>query len=187
MAAELSPQWEYELSITIVSVPGSSLSLVNGNYGHAFIIVRNDSSIQLTIGHMTVPAESAITIGTFGNRSTHDGIWYNIEGYHGVSGGYAASYSVPYDDLSALNDAINYHDSHSDLTDNCTHFAKDVWNSVVPSAYQVTGTMPSTLASSISSLDIATTSYSVPQKAITDIAYQTSTSVVYSTAGANQH
>ena len=185
---EINPRWDYYLSITIVSDGDGILSSITDYTGHAFLIIRNDSTIPITVGHMQIPAETAITIGTFGNRSTYDGIWYNIEGYlQAPSSGTAATYSVPYNDLSTLNSIINSNDTHSDLFYNCASFARDVWNAVVPSSYQVSGNIPGTLEDSINSLDISTTSYSIPTKTINDIAYQTASSITYSTLGAYRH
>ena len=137
---------------------------------------------------MQVPAESSITIGTFGNRSTHIGIWYNIEGYNQDSyNGLAASYSIPYSDITVLNSTINSNDEYDGWTDNCTTFACDVWNAVVPDAYHVSGYYPADLENSINDLSFSTTSYTIPQKNINEIAYQTTTSIGYSTLGANRH
>lgn len=35
---------------------------------------------------MPVSSGDSITIGTYGNRNAHKGIWYNIEGYCGIKG-----------------------------------------------------------------------------------------------------
>ena len=40
----------------------------------------NTSNSTITVGHMPVKPNQSVTIGTFGNRKAHTGIWYNIEG-----------------------------------------------------------------------------------------------------------
>ncbi len=183
---EVQPRSEYYLTVTIVSDSDGIASSITEYLGHAFLIVRNDSTFPITVGHMQIPAETAITIGTFGTIDAHKGIWYNIEGYNqGYYKGTAATYAVPQSDISALNYAINSHDRHSGLSDNCAAFARDVWNAVVPSSYEVSGSIPATLESSIASLNIATTSYSIPTKTINDVAYQTEDSIQYDTSIAN--
>ena len=63
-----------EFTITIVSYPPSSSS----TYGHSFILVYNNSSIPITVGHMYVPAGDYVSVSIYDkkhapNRS-HEGV-----------------------------------------------------------------------------------------------------------------
>ena len=62
---------------------GSSGSGLSSLYGsHSFITFRNMSSSNITFGKYSVPPQTGITIGTFGNREEHSGVWYNLESHY---------------------------------------------------------------------------------------------------------
>lgn len=68
---------------------------------------------------------------------------------------------------------------HSFLViNNCSYFAKTVWNSV-NSSYKVSGTDSFTLANSIKKLDGYVTNPTIPSKSKNDIAIHTSNGVNY--------
>lgn len=51
--------------------------------GHAFISVKNISTSPITVGGLTkVQPQQVVTVGTWGNREEHVGVWYNLESYY---------------------------------------------------------------------------------------------------------
>lgn len=79
----VEPQLSFSAIVTVVSCPNTtSFKSGNGILGHSFIIVSNVGNSAITVGNMKVDVNQKITIGTFGNRNAHKGIWYNIEGYN---------------------------------------------------------------------------------------------------------
>lgn len=102
--------------------------------GHAFIAFKNSSSSSVTVGGINVGSGHEITIGTWGNKSQHEGIWYNLESYFANSDSaygnrVSLSTSVTQSDINTINDIIRNNDKWS-LTNNCSSFAVKVWNSV---------------------------------------------------------
>lgn len=71
---------------------------------------------------------------------------------------------------------------HIDLSNNCAHFSKRCWNAV--SDITLNGGTPLALRMSIKENGGQTSGIDVPSKSISDIAYQTDTSIVYDTSGA---
>ena len=100
----------------------------NGS-GHAWITMRNCTDKTLTVGHLDVDAGDTISVGTFGNRESHQGIWYNIEAYYnaGASSVSKSTY-LTLDQFNKVNKKINASNSWS-MTNNCSKFAVNVWNS----------------------------------------------------------
>lgn len=136
------------------------------------------------LGHYSVEPNESITIGTFGNRSAHKGIWYNIEGYiNSNATRYSLATAVTGTQLVTLNNVINKNDSWS-LTDNCASFAKDVWNSIASTDYQISGATPTALSKKIRKKSGYITNTAIPIKEKRKIARQTSTSIVYDSTGA---
>lgn len=137
---------------------------------------------------MSVPAGDSITFGTFGNRSHHVGIWYNIEGYYNNSlptSRVSLTTAITGSQLATMNGVITSIDSWGYLN-NCSSFASKVWNSI--STQQVSPGLiptPSTLSNSIKNYTY-TTNISIPPRSLSKIAYY-GTSLVYDPAGANDH
>lgn len=184
---EISPCIDFVANITVVSTSGGGALASVGYNDHSFIVIENISSSSITVGHMSVPAGSSVTVGTFGNRSTHTGIWYNIEGYTGVSYAcYGLTTGLTSSELSTVNSKINANDTWT-LTKNCSYFAKQVWNSIASSSYQISGGNPADIVTSIKSKQYYLTNPTIPSKSKSSIAYQTSSSITYSTAGATAH
>ena len=182
-------RFEWSVTMKIVAYTKDDQSSSMGGWGHAFLAFYNDGTVDITIGHMTVEPNSSVTISTFDDRSAHKGIWYNIEG-HNIAGidwvtAAAMTISLTEAELETVNDAINSHDRW-ELLDNCCGFSGDVWNSVAPSKYTVSGLVPSALYTSIKSFpDYETTvSYDLYYQPLSKIAYHTDKSFVYSPSGA---
>lgn len=172
----------YCCDMYVVSSPGSFSSSSTGNHGHAFIIVYNISTSPLVVGHMSVPAGGSVTVGIFGNRPAHAGVWYNIEGNHQISG-ISLSTALTASDLATVNSVINSGDYYNAITHNCAHFAASVWNSITASAYHISGITPTALYNSINSKAGASASFPLPTKTPSDVAYQAATGVIYDPSG----
>lgn len=107
----------------------AEMSVYSNGSGHAWITIRNCTDNVLTVGHLDVSAGDTISIGTFGNRANHKGIWYNIEAYYN-SGASSVSKSVylTLDQFNTVNSKINSSNQWT-ATNNCSKFAVNVWNS----------------------------------------------------------
>ena len=179
----------YAVYLDIISYPADILSSsANGSAsGHSFIVVHNSNSYSIKVGHMTVPSRSAVTISTFGNRTAHKGVWYNVEGYYSsvIEAEDIAKLStgITQAELTTLNYYINNYDAYEMITNNCSHFSMRCWNAV--SDITLTGGTPLILYNSIKAQGGVTSGIDVPSKTISNIAYQTSTSIVYDSSGAN--
>ena len=182
-ADEVQPCITFVASLQVISAPISGSIGSAGISGHSFIVVKNTSNSTITVGHMPVSAGDSVTVGTFGNRNAHKGIWYNIEGYSKPKGAsYGLQTGLTLNDLNTINTVINNNDNWT-LTNNCSIFAKKVWNAVYPSK-ALTGTDPLTLSNSIKSKEYWIADPAVPSKTKDKIARHTSTGYVYDTSGA---
>lgn len=183
-SADVTPRRiDFAATMQIVSFTGGGgISSSVGLNGHTFLIFKNIGNSEITIGHMPLEAGDSVTIGTFGNRSAHEGIWYNIEGYGGATPPtYALLTGVTYGELIDINKAINDHDSWS-ITDNCSSFAVDVWNAG-NSGKTLSGGNPAAVVNSIKRQDGYTTNPTIPSKSASDIARHTSSGYVYDSSG----
>lgn len=178
---------DFAAYVWVVSDAGEGLGESMGIDGHSFLIVENVSHSEITVGHYDLPVGETVTIGTFGNRDAHKGIWYNIEGYYERTEGYPSPYAavtaVTGSELNTMNAAINGHDSWS-LLDNCSEFAADVWNSIAPSYVELRGGDPATMVTDIINCDYYDGRADIPTKSISEIARQTSSGIVYDRSGA---
>lgn len=172
----------FAATMQIVSFTRGDISSGVNISGHTFLIFKNIGNSEITIGHMPLQAGDSVTIGTFGNRSAHDGIWYNIEGYRGATPPtYALLTGVTYGELIDINNAINNHDRWS-ITDNCSSFAVDVWNAG-NSGKTLFGGNPTAVVNSIKNQNGYTTNPTIPSKSASDIARHTSSGYVYDSSG----
>lgn len=126
---------------------------------HAWIVIKNNTSSQVTIGNYKLNSNASVTIGTWGN-TTPTGLWYNKERskYSEFQNNNNTVYktgSITTSQLSKINSTINSSDSWS-LLNNCTHFAISVWNQTDETKIG-SCTTPSQLRDKI----IATNSYSI--------------------------
>ena len=121
---------------------------------HSFIAFKNTSYSSIRVGGLNVGSGHEITIGTWGNKSQHTGIWYNLESYFvNNTGAYSnrvsLSMSVTQSDINTINNIISNNDKWS-LTNNCTSFAIKVWNNV--SNAILSGGIPNTPTALMSSI-----------------------------------
>ena len=184
MATSVQPRIDFAVSIKIVAFEGDGILSSVGYGGHVFLIVTNRLNYEITIGHFPVGAGESITIGTFGDRSAHTGIWYNIEGCLGVLSDcttYALATALTVTELKAVNNKINELDDWS-ITENCSYFAVNVWNAT-PTSQTVSGWNPAAVVSSIKSYDGYLTNPTLPTNSDSDIARHTSDSYVFDTSG----
>lgn len=182
-AKDAEPRITFVGRLQIVSAPKTGSIGSAGISGHSFIVVKNTSDTVITVGHMPVKPGDSITIGTYGNRDAHKGIWYNIEGCTSIIGtSYGLACALTMSDIYTINNVINANDAWS-LTKNCSYFAKTVWNAVYPTE-SLSGIDPLTLANSIQNKDFCVTNPAIPSKSKSDIARHTSSGYVYDLSGA---
>lgn len=186
-ASNAEIDWEVDMRILAYDSGGLSDFIDTG--GHAFLLFHNGCNVSVTIGHFKLAPDEYLTVGTFGNRTAHKGIWYNIEGFYWSDASNAPNaslfYSLAPSDLDSLNSAINTHDSWALIGDNCADFAASVWNSVVPSSLKVSGYNPALLRNSIESISGYDANYSTMpwNKSENEIARHTATSYVFDASG----
>lgn len=110
---------------------GSSSSNTSG---HAFLSFSNTSSSSVVVGGLTVAPGEEITFGTWGNKSAHVGIWYNLESYFIHSQGaydnrVSLSVGITQSSVNSINTIMEDYDTWGVLN-NCASFAIRVWNAV---------------------------------------------------------
>ncbi|WP_409967803.1 hypothetical protein RFF05_14795 [Bengtsoniella intestinalis] len=150
---------------------------------HSWLVVENLSTEEITVGKYTVAGEDSVTIGTFGNKDPHSGIWYNIEGAAAAAANVSTSMNLTETELSTVTSTINSNNSYSVTNNNCSTFASKVWNSVSNTDVSPGGFIdtPSALADSIeanfpnSHMD----NRAIPSKGTDEIAYHKSSGIVY--------
>ena len=146
------------------------------NNDHSWLVVTNLSGNSILVGKKTVSNGDSVSIGTFGNISQHKGVWYNIELVLSVSTYVSMTRTIETtSDLNILNNKINSKDSWS-ITNTCSTFAANVWNSVFDDTVTV-GITPSGLANSIKKYSYSTNA-TMPSKTSSSIYYHTSSGVV---------
>lgn len=153
---------------------------------HAWITVSNTSSSNVTVGKFNVAAGKTMSLGTWGNKSEHKGLWYNLESYfikNNSSYGNRVSLRVDLTatNLSALNNTIVGYDKWS-VTNNCSSFAVTCWNKVCSTKLSagVINT-PKNLAGSIKGISGYSTGFSVPHNYKVYYANGSSTPILSST------
>ena len=182
-AKESQPKIDFVATMQIVSYSGGGLGSSVGYAGHSFLIFTNTSNSQITVGHFPVGVGEQITIGTFGNRPAHYGIWYNIEGYRGISStSYGLLTGVTAGELIVINSKINSLDYWSQVNI-CSFFAREVWNAG-NSGKPLSGWNPANLAASIRNYSGYITSPSIPSKPLSSIARHTPNGFEYDSSGA---
>ncbi|MFJ7917286.1 MULTISPECIES: hypothetical protein [unclassified Lysinibacillus] len=132
-------------------------SSIPSTSGHAWITVSNYKSTSISVGKLSGIAQyKLISVGTWGNKSEHTGLWYGLESKFVSQGAYSNRVSLSMDltqaQLDTINSKIINGDSWSTLN-NCSSFAVDVWNSVSSVKLSAGSTIktPTTLGDSIKS------------------------------------
>jgi hypothetical protein len=149
-----------------VFADSSGASSILNVSGHAWISVKNISSSNITVGKMTVAPNYTVSIGTWGNKSEHDGLWYNLEAYFVSSGSYTGRASlvanIDSSALATLTSHIVGYDTWSTLN-NCSSFAYKAWNKISSTTLSagVINT-PSNLKNSIINTGISSIGAAVP-------------------------
>lgn len=91
--------------LTVFADPTSNGSGSSGGDGssafgtHAFITVKNVSSSNITVGKFSnIAPGTSMSLGTWGNKSEHKGLWYELEAYfiNASSSTYSARVSISY-------------------------------------------------------------------------------------------
>lgn len=148
-----------------LSVGGSGFMIGVGS--HAFIAVTNISNSHIKVGKFRIAPGKTVTLGTWGTRSEHIGLWYNLESYFiKKHGAYSSRVSLRADisaeNLSVLNSHIEGYDTWS-ITNNCSSFAVTSWNkiSLTKLSAGVVNT-PKALANSIKSVSGYSTGFPIP-------------------------
>src|SRR5262245_24681653 len=74
-------------NVAVVSIFSDVSQLANAGSsgffsGHTWLVVKNISSDKIRVGRVddVAPGET-ITVGTWGNKDEHKGVWYNLEAY----------------------------------------------------------------------------------------------------------
>ena len=151
-AAMAAPRQSAVAELTIFS-DGTAIGVVGSVgvlAGHSFITVKNVSGSQISVGGLdNVAPQQTISVGTWGNKNEHVGLWYNLESYfvHLDSLAYATASltrSITAADLSVLNGYILRHDSYNAVLNNCSSFASGAWNSVTPWSSELYAGWPNT-------------------------------------------
>lgn len=130
--------------------------------GHAFLSIENISGSAINVGALLVASGKTVTIGTWGNKDEHTGLWYNLEGYFQNSfNAYANAVSLrvdlTYKLLGTVSQNIINNDTWTALS-NCSTFATKIWNSVCSTT--VSAGVPSTPTATVQSIKSYSNLYS---------------------------
>lgn len=136
--------------------------------GHAFLVIYNRSSSNINIGGLYIAPNKGVSIGTWGNKSEHSGLWFCLEGYfryHNTAykDSYSMGLSVTQTGLDKINEIIKTSDKWTYLN-NCSSFATRVWNAI--SSTKLNAGSPNTPAALKRSIASYGTSYYVVNASI---------------------
>lgn len=111
-------------------VGSSGLSIDAGT--HAWLRFQNASSSSIKVGGLSVAAGSAVTIGTWGNKSKYIGVWYNLEAVaikknNAYTSRYSKSINLTSAELSKLSVVLKSYDRWT-AGNNCSSYASVIWN-----------------------------------------------------------
>lgn len=170
-----------EIKATSINATVTIFSTISNS--HSWLMVKNNGSSTIKIGHYSLSKNETVTIGTWGNIKQHTGIWYNYEAYLG-SNNFPNHVSISRtitsaSQLNAFNSAINKSDSWS-LLNTCSYFAGYVWCQTFSTKVNV-GVFPKLLADSIKQVGNYTTNRSMPAKSNKNIYYHTSSGITQCT------
>jgi hypothetical protein len=146
----------YVAYVTIFADPtssgGGSSSGSDGSFDfgtHAFITIKNMSSSNINVGKFSgIAPGKTMSLGTWGNKSEHNGLWYDLESYFvyynsAYSGRVSVTVAIDQNALNILNSYVINNDYWSTFT-NCSSFAVGAWNSFMPSNYNLSAGYPNT-------------------------------------------
>lgn len=189
---QIQPRIDFVATMRIFST-----TTVDPLKSHAWIQIVNTSSQNITVGRLQVAPNDSVTLGTYGNRPAHTGLWYNIESY-AVNNSGSKDYTwmrsnivkttaLTSTELLAVNSKINSSDSWTTLANNCSNFALKVWNAGPGTKLNVSGyPTPYGLANAMKAAgnyESGKNSY-MPYKSASQIYRQTSGGIVQDSSGA---
>ncbi|MGM9681336.1 MAG: Ig-like domain-containing protein [Eubacteriales bacterium] len=126
------------VDVTIVSA--YEILTDNSWFGHAFLVLKNNSKQEIYIGNYLLKSGCSMTVGKFNttgiDENRHEGIWYNMDSYaycHDDKYTQNVAYTtvVPVSAIGQLSNFIlSYSEDYSLLTDNCVTFATRSWNQI---------------------------------------------------------
>lgn len=122
----------YSMTCTLTVYVSGNFASSSGDYGHAFVSIKNNSMISVSAGYMSLPPLGQATLGTWGNMQDHLGVWYNLESLLASYFSTNVAISTTFD-LASLASVNSYSINHNDTwtyLDNCSTFAAGVWNTV---------------------------------------------------------
>lgn len=124
----------YVAELTIYSSSSSSGSSYSID-GHSYVSIKNLSSSNIQIGLLTgIAPGKMVSLGTWGNKSEHTGLWYNLEAYftyysNPYTGNASISMNLTAAQLNTINNYIINHDTWT-VGNNCSVWAANLWNEV---------------------------------------------------------
>lgn len=119
---------------TSSTIGSSGLSIDLGT--HSFVTVKNISTSNITIGGLSgIAPNKTVSLGTWGNKSEHKGLWYNLESKFvnnnsAYGGRVSIGWAITATDLNSLNSFVYNWDKWS-LLNPCSSFAVNAWDSVL--------------------------------------------------------
>lgn len=118
-------------------------------YGvHSFLLYKNTSKQNQIVAGVKVRPNHSITIGTYGNKSDGKGVYINLEAFLATKyGAYSSRVSLSIPVTSSTLKNINYKIKKCNkwtYTNNCSWFAKEVWNFAVPKSQRISISFPIT-------------------------------------------
>jgi hypothetical protein len=129
---------------------GSSSSSTSG---HGWVTIKNIGTANITIGQLSaIKPNLLISVGTWGNETEHNGLWYNLECFYNKQLAYktvSLSMQLTAAQLSTVNSIIVNNDAWAPLN-NCSSFATKLWNSV--SSTSLSAGIPNTPTALIASI-----------------------------------
>jgi len=175
-------------NLSIVSYGSGGSTSLDTN-GHAFIMVVNTHTKKIKVGRKSVKKGGSVTVGTFGNRSAHNGVWYNIEAYCiSSSSRVSLTKAITSKQLKKVSKKIRNNDKWG-LIKNCSWFAAKVWNSINSGSNKVKPGViptPAKLAANIKEHKGYQTEIAIPFNGLKTICYYNGSKLVYDERGADQ-
>lgn len=139
--------------LTIYSDPSDDGTGSPGSTGvHSFLTIENTGTKDITVGNLTnIAPGRTVSIGTWGNKDEHEGVWYNLESYYidkydAYEPRVSLSMEITKSELKIINEAILKNNEWG-LTNNCASFSSRIWNKIAPKSKKVSDGSPDNPAS----------------------------------------
>jgi len=143
---------------------------------HSFIALKNISGFVITIGTYDVDPDDEITVGIWGNKLPHKGLWYNMESYFvnqkdSYTNRVSLSMNIDNTQLETITEIIKSSNRWSCFF-NCTNLAAKIWNAVSSEKLSCGfWNTPSSLANSIKSYEFYETGKPIKSKNTSNVIY----------------